>query len=227
MLQTGPAQRVTIFVGEGHHYHGRSAYMAVFEFLFYHRVSGATVTRGIAGFGADRHLHSADMLAASENLPIQIDFVEAPAKVQEILPKIRDMIGDGMIAVQPTEVFFSAPPADAAPHIPGHAALRGPGKMMRIYVGDKDRWRDRPLYEALVESLRAHDMAGVTVFRGIAGFGPQRQARGHNLPVMLSVVETEERIHAYLPLLEEMLGEGLVVLSDVEVIKYSHNGGAA
>jgi PII-like signaling protein len=225
MLPVGPAQRVTVFVGESHHYHGRSAYMAVFDYLFHHRIAGATITRGIAGFGAQHHIHTADMLAASENLPIKIEFVEQPEKVRELLPKIRDMIGDGMITVQPVEIYFAGtePKAAAAPP-PAHLALRGPGKLMRIYVGEKEKFQGRPLHEAVVESLRAHDIAGVTVYRGIAGYGAgERLGKGHGgVPIMLSVVDTEERIRAYLPYLEPMLTRGVVVLSDVEVLKYAH-----
>ncbi len=230
MLPVGPAQRVTVFVGESQQYHGRSAYMAVFDFLFHHRIAGATLTRGIAGFGAQHRIHTADMLAASENLPIKIEFVEQPEKVRELLPKIRDMIGDGMITVQPVEVYFAGPaakPAEAPPA--AHLALRGPGKLMRIYISDKDKLQGRPLYEAVVESLRAHDIAGVTVYRGIAGYGTgERLDKGQGgVPVMLSVVDTEERIRAYLPYLEPMLARGVVVLSDVEVLKYAHGDSGA
>ncbi|MGH9487025.1 MAG: DUF190 domain-containing protein [Terriglobales bacterium] len=225
MLEPGPAQRVTIFVSENHRYHGRSAHEAVFEFLFYHHIAGATVTRAVAGFGAHHQIHTGEILAASASLPVKIEFIEAPAKVSEVLPKIRDMIGDGIIAMQPTEVYFSGRArAPAAPMAPRHDRLEGRGKLMRIYVREKDRWHGKPLHEALVESLRAHDIAGVTVYRGIAGFGAERGGTEHEVPMMLSVVDTEERIQAYLPLLEEMLPHGLVALSDVEVIKYAHGG---
>lgn len=237
MLANGPAQRVTIFVGESHRQRGRSVYMAVFDFLYYHQVSGATVTRGIAGFGADHHRHSADILAASENLPVKIEFIESEDKVQALLPKLRDIVGNGIIAVQPTQVYFAggqgAPSSpEPAPARPAHARLEGRGKLMRIYVRERDRWRGRPLHEVIVESLRAHDIAGVTVYQGIAGYGAgSRLHKGKPVnagpPMMLSVVDTEERIHAYLPLLDELMPHGLVVLSDVEVIKYAHADGAA
>lgn len=233
-LPAGAAKRVTIFVGESQHYHGRAAHQAVFEFLFYRRVAGATVTRGIAGFGADHHLHSADLLATSESLPIKIEFVDTPARVTAMLPKLRDMIGNGLITVQSADVYFGADAEKTAPTpAAAHVQLTGPGKLMRIYVSEKERWRGRPLHEVLVESLRAHDMAGVTVYRGIAGFGsgaradpgkdgPEKTRTGYGNPMMLSVVDTEERIRGFLPLLEQLLTSGLVVLSDVEVIKYMH-----
>ncbi|MGH9394029.1 MAG: DUF190 domain-containing protein, partial [Terriglobales bacterium] len=199
---------------------------AVFEYLFYHGVAGATVTRAIAGFGAAHRVHTSDLLAASDDLPIQIDFIESAARAAELLPKLRQLIGEGMIAVAPTEVVV-APGVQVAAPPPAQAELRGAGKLMRIYVGERDRWRGKPLHEALVESLRAHDIAGVTVYRGIAGYGGAGRKRAdlpfsRDLPIMLSVVDTEARIRAYLPLLQAMQIEGLVVLSDVEVILYAH-----
>lgn len=226
MLQAGPAQRVTIYIGENHHYRGHNAYMAVFEFLFHHQIAGATVTRGIAGFGADHHIHTSAILAASDSLPIKIEFIESPDKVQEILPKLRDMIGDGMIAMQPTEIL-QAPAARPATHPAPqpHVRLEGTAKLMRVYFGEKDRWNGKPLHDAIIDALRSRDIAGATVYRGIAGYGAGAQP-GHDLPIMVSVVDTEAKIRDFLPLLETMIQGGLVVLSDVEVIKYVHSAPA-
>lgn len=230
MLQEGPARKVTIYVGEAQHYHGRSAYTAILEFLFYHGISGATVTRAIAGFGAGHEMHVADVLRLSGNLPIKIEFIESAEKVDEILPKLRDLAGEGLITLQETQVIHVTPaPAGEAIAPPAHLRLQGKARLMRIYCGESDRWNDRPLHEALVESLRAHDIAGVTVYRGILGYGAGGRLRkdrslglSQDRPIMLSVVDTEEKLHAWLPLLETMLPQGLVVLSDVEVIKYAH-----
>ena len=85
MLTAGPARKVTIHVSENHKYHGQSAYAAILDFLFYRGVSGATVVRGIAGFGADHHMQ-----------PSRHDeFVESPQKVEELLPKLQEMAGTG------------------------------------------------------------------------------------------------------------------------------------
>jgi len=101
--------------------------------------------------------------------------------------------------------------------------------MMRIFIGEDDRWHGKPLHDAIVESLRAHDIAGVTVYRGISGYGAHRRfhkekrlSLSSDLPVMLSVIDEDSKIQAYLPILEQMVQEGLVVLSDVDVIKYTH-----
>src|SRR5271163_3804973 len=87
MLKPGPAKKVSIYVGEDHQYHGQSVYAAILNFLFYHGISGASVARGIAGFGADHHLHTTRIERLTENLPIKIEFIESPEKVDELLPK--------------------------------------------------------------------------------------------------------------------------------------------
>lgn len=227
MLTQGPARRVTICVGEDAHYHGEALYMVILNFLFYRGVAGATVTKGIAGFGADHKLQTNRIVRLAENLPIRIEFVEAPNKVEALLPKLYELAGPGIIDVQDTTVV-KPPSTIAAPELP-HVALRGRAKLMRIYISEDDQWHGKPLHEAIVESLRANDLAGATVYRGIYGYGAHRRfhkekalTRSHDLPIMLGVVDEEEKIRTYLPLLDDMVQEGLVVLSDVDVIRYTH-----
>src|SRR5579862_8819525 len=102
MLTAGPAKKVTIYVGEDHQYHGRSLYAAILDFLFYRGISGANVVRGIAGFGADHHLHTTRILRLAENLPVKIEFIESAERVDEVLPKLYEMVGSGVIEVQET-----------------------------------------------------------------------------------------------------------------------------
>ncbi|MGH9681028.1 MAG: DUF190 domain-containing protein [Candidatus Acidiferrales bacterium] len=230
MLAPGPARKVTICVGEDQQYHGHALYAAVLDFLFYRGVAGATVVRGIAGFGADHKMHTTRILRLTENLPVKIEFIESPEKCDEVLPKLHEMIGTGLIEVQETLIVKSAePPSRSEPQLSLPAAKRqGKAKLMRIYIGENDKWRDKPLYQALVESLRANEIAGVTVYQGILGYGANRRIHqqkalhlSHDRPIMLSIVETEEKLRAFLPVLDDMVKQGLVVLSDVDIIKYS------
>jgi PII-like signaling protein len=232
MLKTGPAKKVIINVGEDHQYHGHTAYAAILDYLFYRGVSGANVMRGVAGFGADHHLHTTRIVRLTENLPMKIEFIESPEKVEELLPKLREMAGTGLIEVQDTMVLK---PSEASTLTVGQPAgppmkKEGKAKLMRIYIGENDKWRDKPLYIALVESMRANDIAGVTVYQGILGYGANRRIHqekmlslSHDRPVILSVVDTEEKLRAFLPILDDMVLQGLVVLSDVDVVKYTHN----
>lgn len=232
MLKAGPAKKVIIYVGEDHQYHGQSVYSAVLDFLFYRGVSGANVVRGVAGFGADHHMHTMHIERLTENLPVKIEFIESPEKIDELLPKLHDMVGTGMIEVQdttvvkPSELSKKKLPQPATPPL----KREGKAKLMRIFIGENDKWHGKPLHKALVESMRANDIAGVTVYQGILGYGANRRIHkdstlhlSHDRPVMLSVVETEEKLRAYLPILDDMVQQGLVVFSDVDVIKYTHD----
>jgi uncharacterized protein len=110
--------------------------------------------------------------------------------------------------------------------------LEGHAKMLRIHFGEADKWHDKPLYRAIVEKCRELDIAGATVFRGIEGYGASTRIRrthhlsfSSDLPVMVSVIDTEEKIRQLLPFLDQMVDEGLIAMSEVEVIKYVHQDG--
>jgi PII-like signaling protein len=232
MLKAGPAKKVSIYVGEDHKYHGQAVYSAILDFLFYHRVSGASVTRGIAGFGADHHLHTMRIERLTENLPIKIEFVESTEKIDELLPKLHEMVGTGLLELQDTTVIKpSETSSKRAPQQPVPSLKsEGRAKLMRIFIGENDKWHGKPLHTALVESMRANDIAGATVYQGILGYGANRRIHkdtalhlSHDRPMMLSVVDTEEKLRAFFPILDEMVQQGLVVLSDVDIIKYTHN----
>jgi PII-like signaling protein len=232
MLKAGPAKKVSIYVGEDHTYHGHTVYGAILDYLFYRGVSGANVVRGVAGFGADHHMHTTRILRLTENLPMKIEFIESPEKVDELLPKLHELAGTGLIEIQdttvakPSEISHKRRREDTGPPL----KRQGQAKLMRIYIGENDKWRDKPLHQALVESMRANDIAGVTVYQGILGYGANRRIHqektlnlSHDHPILLSVVETEEKLRAFLPILDDMVQQGLVVLSNVDIIKYTHN----
>jgi len=111
--------------------------------------------------------------------------------------------------------------------------LIGERVLMRIHIGERDKFHGKPLYEAVVMLLRERHYAGATVFRGVMGFGPT--ARLHtdkvlrlsvDLPLVIECVDTEEKINAILPELDEMLDGGLITLEKARVITYRpHNEG--
>jgi len=111
--------------------------------------------------------------------------------------------------------------------------LSGHAKMVRIHFGEDDRWHGRPLYEAIIEEARRHDLAGATAYRGIEGYGAStRIHRKHlltssDLPIMVAIVDTPEKIDRFLPTLKQMISEGLIAMSDVEVIRYTHRDASA
>jgi PII-like signaling protein len=230
MLKAGKALKVSIYVSEGSTRRGVPTYSSILDFLLYRGVAGATVLKGVAGFGADHHMHTASGVEISDRMPVKIEFIESADKVHELLGKLEELAGTGMIEVQETMVAKPAQaskPKQAAP--PAHLKMEGKARLMRIYIGESDRWRDKPLYLALVEAMRANDIAGVTVYRGTLGYGAHRRVHrdkpqhlSRDPSIMLSVIDSEERLQSFLPIIEQMVQEGLIVLSDVDVIKYSY-----
>ena len=109
-------------------------------------------------------------------------------------------------------------------HLP-HEAL-----LLRIFIGESDRWKHQPLYEAIVLKARERHLAGATVLRGPMGYG--KSSRVHtakilqlsmDLPLVIEIVDAEEKIHLFLPVLDEMMKGGLVTLEKVKVIDYRAN----
>jgi PII-like signaling protein len=105
--------------------------------------------------------------------------------------------------------------------------LTGERTLMRIHIGERDRYHGKPLYEAIVLRLRERGFAGATVFRGIMGFGASAGIHSEkvlrlslDLPLVVECVDTEERIQAILPEVDEMIGGGLITLERAQVIMY-------
>src|SRR5689334_10796766 len=105
--------------------------------------------------------------------------------------------------------------------------LTGRALRLTVFIGENDRWHHKPLYAEIVHRAHAAGMAGASVFRGIEGFGASSLIHttrllslSEDLPVAVVVVDTEERVRAFLPQIEELVGEGLVTLEDCEVIRY-------
>ena len=104
MLTRGPAKRVTIFLNEETRHHMTPLHDAVMNYLMHEGVAGATATRGYSGFGWHLTLHTPKIEVLAEHLPIRIEFVDTPEKVEEVLPALCEMVTDGMIEVQDTTV---------------------------------------------------------------------------------------------------------------------------
>ena len=106
--------------------------------------------------------------------------------------------------------------------------LTGEQVLVRIFIGEADRWHHQPLHMALVERLRREGFAGATVFHGVSGFGARSVLHTANilrlsedLPVVIEIVDTAEHVEKLTPILDEMVLEGLVTMEKVQVLKYA------
>lgn len=105
--------------------------------------------------------------------------------------------------------------------------LEGEGQLLRIFIGENDRWHGKPLYEAIVARAREEGLAGATVLRGLMGYGAKSRIHtakvlrlSEDLPIVVEIVDRSDRIEKFLPLLDEMVADGLVTLERAQVIMY-------
>jgi PII-like signaling protein len=234
MLTKGPAKKVTIFVNEDTQHHLTALHDSIMTFLMHKGVAGATATRAYTGFGSHQLLHTPEIEVLAQHLPIRIEFIDTKEKVDEVLPTLYEMVSDGLIEVQDTTVLKLTRKGSKPEPKAAHERRQGPAKLLRVYMGEADKWHedqghDAPLYDAIVKRLLLMDIAGATVYRGILGYG----AKGHehkatffhpvrDLPIMISVIDTAEKIAAAAEVIEGMLTDGLIVISDAEMIRLIH-----
>jgi len=107
--------------------------------------------------------------------------------------------------------------------------LEGEGQLLKIFIGESDRWHGKPLHEAIVQEARKRGLAGATVLRGLEGFGAHSRLHtakilrlSEDLPLTIEIVDKEEKIQAFLPILDTMVEEGMITLERVHIIAYRH-----
>lgn len=231
MLAEGPAKKLTIYVNETSRYHHRSLWLAVFDYLRHKQAAGVTVTTSERAIGAQGRIHHAEGAETAER-SVRIECIDSASRIESFLPDLREMVSDGLIEVQDTVVIkSSAAPKPAREEKVVKERREGRGMMLRVYLGEDDRWRGQPLYEAIVNRLRTMDIAGATVYRGILGYGAKGQTHkegflhlSRDLPLMITVVDTPEKIADAKAVVEEMLEDGLIVLSEVDMVRVYRRG---
>jgi len=204
MLTKGPAKRVTIFINEDARHHVTPLHDAIMTYLMQKGVAGATATRAFSGFGGHHTLHTPKIEVLAEHLPLRIEFVETPEKVEEVLPTLYEMVADGLIEVQDTTVVKLS--QNAAAPAPVRKRTESTARQLQVFLGDADKWHGEPLHESIVKKLRMMGVDGATIFRGL-----ERR-------IMISVIDSPEKIAEASAAIESMLPDGQIVTSDVSVV---------
>lgn len=224
----GTAKKLTVYVDEKDKFHHKLVYEAVVDLLYKRKIIGVSVFRGIAGYGTDGVIHTSKMLELSGDMPVKIEAVDTEEKINSVLPDIYQVVEKGLVEVVDTQVIKCCRQQEA-PKESERMKLEGQAKMLRVIVSEDDEWEGEPLYEAIVKRLILEDIAGATVYRGIAGYGPHRRyhkskrlAGKGELPVLVTVIDTEENINKVLPILDDFVQEGIVIVSNADVIRYTH-----
>ena len=228
MLSRGPAKKVTIYINEDTRHHMDALWSAVLHFLRSKHVAGATVLRPVAGFGAHQALHSMDQEERMEHMPMRIEFIDSVERVDELLPTLYDMVEDGIIEVQDTNVVKAVVKGRKPSEHTPHREISGPAKLIRIYLGESDKVKGEPLFDAIVKRLMMMEVAGATVYRGMFGYGAKRHKHregffiSRDCPIMISVVEQAGRVDEIIDAVAPMMQDGLIVISDVEIHRFVH-----
>jgi len=209
-------------------------------------LQGATVFKGFYGLRPDGSVLEEHTWSLSQTLPVIVETVDEPGRVEALLTKVEPLFRDGVITLERAHVLLyragsrDSPRPVKARGIVATAAtsaaygvrtMKEPenGVLLRIFIGesDKEPGRDRPLYEAIVRRAREAHLAGATVLRGPMGFG--RHSRMHtakllelstDLPIVIEIVDAEDKVDAFLPVVDELVTEGLVTLEAVRIVRY-------
>jgi PII-like signaling protein len=235
MLERGPAKRLIITLNEASRWYGRSLYNALLELFQRKGLAGATVSRGIAGFTGRGMIHTINIVDLSSDLPVRIEVVDTAEAIDRVLPDVFDMVDKGLVEVQDTTVIkFATGEKEAATAAKRGGLMRliGKAKMLRVHIGEDDKWEGEPLYEAIVKRAAQLDIAGATVYRGILGYGAHRRIHRHKTmtlssddPIMIAMVDDEEKISKMTAALDTMVSGGcMIAISDVTVVRYVEHG---
>lgn len=234
-MKSGPALRLVVTVSESARWHGRSVYHVLLDLFRHKGLEGAIVIRSIAGYSGRGMIHSVDVLDLATDLPVRVEAVDDPERIEAVLPDVYEIVECGLVEVQQTRVVKSLA-TDAGAAAPFSAEredmmrLVGKAKRLEIHIGADDEWEGVPLHEAIVKRARHLDVAGATVCRGELGYGAAKRIHKHRAfalskddPVIVTVIDTKKKVDELLASVDGMLTGGcLISVMDVTVVKYSH-----
>ena len=208
------------------------------------KMQGATVLKGIYGLLSNGTILAEKKWALSQQLPEIVEVVDAVGPLTRLLAAVEPHFREGVITLERAHVVLYRARPQRAP-LPSDVdvvatrdrslaaeiktmKLPEHGVLLRIFIGASDRTPDgRPLYEAIVLQAREAHLAGATVLKGPVGFGQHSRLHSANLlelstdlPIVIEIVDAEEKIDAFLPTVDELVTEGLVTLEAVRILKY-------
>jgi len=232
----------------------RSPHVPTFELLLQAArkggLAGATVLRGIVGLGSRGFARHSNWTLVQQ-VPVVIEFVDDAEKIAAFVSgPMQALMRTGMATLERAHVILRrdggtrqpstlavAPqltPLSTLPQIEpgGPMKTKEVGVLVRVFVGESDRFNSEPLYEAILQKVRQLGGAGATVLRGTEGFGAHSVVHkssllemSTDLPVVIEIVDAEEKIRALLPYLEEMVTEGMITMEHVVVMLYRDGAG--
>jgi hypothetical protein len=233
----------------------RNAADALIERARHDDMAGGTLLRGIYGLDINGRLLESGRWSLVEHLPVIIEIVDSSKNIGRFLQSVLETISEAMITLERANVMLyraSASTAERAlmrldmpPSIVALSTLPSEeefaimktseeGQLLRAFIGESDTWHGEPLYRAIVMKARELGLAGATVLHGTMGFGAHSRVHtsklldlSTDLPIVVEIVDSAEKIAAILPFLDETVGEGMITVESVRVLTYRQNESAA
>jgi len=213
------------------------------------KLAGATVLQGILG-GGHHGLARDKPWALIEHVPLIVEIADEAEKIVRFVEgALAELMFAGMATMErasvgmyrhrkhekKTELRISTfvEPLSTLPAIQprDNMNINEDGVLLRVFIGESDRWEHRPLYEAIVQKVRELGLSGATVLRGIEGFGANSVVHkakllelSSDLPIVVEIVDTKEKVQAILPVLETMVSEGMITMEYVRILAYRERG---
>ena len=228
----------------------RSATDALVERARHDGLAGATVLRGLMGLDVTGRLLEPSAWALAERVPVIVEFVDTPQTIGRFLASVAPIVTEGLVTLERGHVLVyrhegsGGRDADRRLTVPGPihdlSTLPSPeefsdmklsedGQLLRVFIGESDVWEGQPLYRAIVLKARELGLAGATVLRGAMGFGATSRVHttkllelSTDLPILVEIVDSAEKIAAMLPFLDAAVGEGMITIEAVRVLWYRH-----
>jgi uncharacterized protein len=214
-------------------------------------LAGATVLRGFYGLDIHGQLLHGSPWSLAEHVPVVVEVVDSPQAIGRFLSVVEQVVLEGFATLERAHVLLYRQSREAAARarmrldVPGpvtpFSTLPSPeefpvmklsesGQLLRVFIGESDLWQREPLYQAIVLKARELGLAGATVLRGPMGFGANSRVHtskllelSTDLPIVIEIVDSAEKIETLLPFLDEAVLEGLITIEAVRVLRYQHN----
>jgi len=223
---------------------------ALVELARHEGLAGATQLRGVAGLDFTGQMLGGQPWSLVEHVPVIVEFVDSRDAIGRFLSRVPEVAPQAVATLERAHVLVYRQNRDAAPPvhapmppvlpraIPALSSLPSAneyaimktsedGQLLRVFVGEADVWQGEPLARAILHKAHELGLAGATVLRGVMGFGANSRVHSSrllelstDLPVVIEIVDTADKLHALLPFLDQCVLEGLITIENVRVLKY-------
>ncbi|HVX11983.1 MAG TPA: DUF190 domain-containing protein [Pirellulales bacterium] len=211
-------------------------------------LNGATLLRATCGLDVTGELLCPGRWSLVERVPVIVEIIDSAARIGPFLTTLRDIVPEGLVTLERAHVLLYRENTTGAEiarqhlQLPGTVAdlstvptaedlpimkLSEDGQLLRVFIGESDTWQGQPLFRAIVAKAHELGLAGATVLHGTMGFGAANRIHSSrvldvstDLPIVVEVVDTADKLQTLLPFLDETVQEGMITIESVRILKY-------